>query len=150
MQLPEKPRPVHCRHQDHWFGFKSTFYWCYVCPCSAPDAAKPLTVCRREKLQEKPRVLSPLLPILFKNPGKTKVLKTDLTEIQHLKPALPMFPILAVQIVCLLLLTREALPFWKQLLWKQLLWKQLLWKPLLWKQLLWRTLPLVIPLLHIR
>ena len=126
------------------------FYWCYVCPCSAPDAAKPMTVCRREKLQEKPRVLSPLLPILFKNPGKTKVLKTDLTEIQHLKPALPMFPILAVREGCLLLLTREALPFWKQLLWKQLLWKQLLWKPLLWKQLLWRTLPLVIPLLHIR
>ena len=25
MQLPEKTRPVHCRHQDHWFGFKSTF-----------------------------------------------------------------------------------------------------------------------------
>lgn len=25
MQLPEKNRPVHCRHQDHWFGFKSTF-----------------------------------------------------------------------------------------------------------------------------
>ena len=92
------------------------FYWCYVCPCSAPDAAKPLTVYHREKLQEKPRVLSPLLPILFKNPGKTKVLKTDLTEIQHLKPALPMFPILAVREGCLLLLTREALPFWKQLL----------------------------------
>ena len=99
--------------------------------------------------------MSPLLTILFENPGKTKMLKTDLTEIQQLKPALPLFQILAAQIVCLLLLTREALLFWKPLLWKQLLWKpllwkQLLWKPLLWKQLLWRTLPLVIPLLHIR
>ena len=25
MQLPEKTRPVHCRYEDHWFGFKSTF-----------------------------------------------------------------------------------------------------------------------------
>ena len=25
MQFPEKPRSVHCRHQDHGFGFKSTF-----------------------------------------------------------------------------------------------------------------------------
>ena len=123
MQLPEKTRPVHCRHEDHWFGFKSTFLLVLCLSLFSSGCSKA------------PDSMPQVLPILFKNPGKTKVLKTDLMEIQHLKPALPMFPILAVQIVCLLLLTREALLFWK---------------PLLWKQLLWRTLPLVIPLLHIR